>query len=186
MVGRKECREPWLHHILHRGHFLATYWSRHRQLWHQEDIAEVDYRCSSFGEVAEHVLEAINFANALKSAMAAACSAEGKKAAVEAAWEAQATAYAGLSEQAQGELYLGSYSTVDEIIEFAERYMAIKQQHPDWTLDNFLDWDIPNSPAFVPTSEQSSVSKNANILIIIVASVSVISLATLIVIKNNK
>lgn len=139
-----------------------------------------------FGEVAEHVLEAINFANAFKSAMATACSAEGKKAAVEAAWEAQATAYAGLSEQAQGELYLGSYSTVDEIIEFGERYMAIKQQHPDWTLDNFLDWDIPNSPAFVPTSEQSSVSKNANILIIIVASVSVISLATLIVIKKRK
>ena len=139
-----------------------------------------------FGEVAEHVLEAINFANAFKSAMATACSAEGKKAAVEAAWAAQATAYAGLSEQAQGELYLGSYSTVDEIIEFGERYMAIKQQHPDWTLDNFLDWEIPPSTAFVPTSEQSSVSKNANILIIIVASVSVISLATLIVIKKRK
>ncbi len=64
--------------------------------------------------------------------------------------------------------------------------MGIKQQHPDWTLDNFLNWEIPPSTAFVPAGEQSGVSKNANILIIIVAAVSVISLATLIVIKKRK
>ena len=140
-----------------------------------------------FGSEDQYITEAREFANGFASAMATACSAtSGKQATVEAAWAAQATAFAGLSAEAKAELKLGDLSSVLEVRQFGQRYVAIKQQHSDWTLANFLEWEIPASSTFAPTSEQNSVSQNANILIIIVAAISVVSLAALIVIKKRK
>ena len=118
-----------------------------------------------FGTVAEWVQEAINYANGFKSAMQTACGAAEKKDAVENAWGLQATAYAGLSEKAQGELKLGLGSSQDEIKEFYGRYVAIKAQHSTWTLSDFMSW-------VTPANHVNAVRINNNALIITLVSVS--------------
>lgn len=139
-----------------------------------------------FGDVPEYVEEAVEYVNGFKAAMATACSAEGKKAAVEAAWAAQATAYAALSEQARAEVYKGGFSLVDEIQEFGERYIAIKQQHSDWTLENFLEWDIPASPRFGGMEFASDANISTIVIVISIAAVSTLAFTMLLVFKKRK
>lgn len=139
-----------------------------------------------FGDVDPAVDKAVEFANGFKSAMAGACSAEGKKDAVEAAWAAQATAYAALAEEAQNELKKGSSSAAEEVREFAERYVAIKQQHSTWTLANFLSWDIPASSRFAGLDEFNTTDSNAMIIVIAIAAVSALAFTTLLVFKKRK
>lgn len=139
-----------------------------------------------FGDVPEYVEEAIEYVNGFKAAMATACSAKGKKAAVEAAWVAQATAYAALSEQARAEVYKGGFSLVDEIQEFGERYIAIKQQHSDWTLENFLEWEIPASSRYGGMEFASEANNSTMIIIISIAAASVLAFTTLLVFKKRK
>lgn len=139
-----------------------------------------------FGDVPEYVEEAVEYVNGFKAAMATACSAEGKKAAVEAAWAAQATAYAALSEQARAEVYKGGFSLVDEIQEFGERYIAIKQQHSDWTLENFLEWDIPASPRIGGMEFASDANNSTIVIVISIAAVSTLAFTMLLVFKKRK
>lgn len=139
-----------------------------------------------FGDVPEYVEEAVEYVEGFKTAMATACSAEGKKAAVEAAWAAQALAYGELSEQAQKEVKLGGYSLVEEIIEFGGRYISIKQQHSDWTLENFLEWDIPASSRYGGMDFASEANNSTMIIIISIAAASVLAFTTLLVFKKRK
>ena len=139
-----------------------------------------------FGDVPEYVEEAVEYVNGFKAAMATACSAEGKKAAVETAWAAQATAYAALSDQAKEEVYKGGYSLVDEIKEFAERYVAIKQQHSDWTLENFLEWDIPASSRYGGMEFASEANDSTMIVIITIAATSALAFTALLILKKRK
>ena len=140
-----------------------------------------------FGQVEQYIEDAKEFADGFESAMAAACSAQNKQDAVEAAWALQATAFGELSSQAQAELKKGALSSVEEVREFGERYLAIKQQHSDWELDNFLSWSIPSSGRLTSVLN-TIVSKEGNIAIIVVAiaSVSFISLAVYIALKKRK
>lgn len=139
-----------------------------------------------FGDVDPAVDKAVEFANGFKSAMAGACSAEGKKDAVEAAWAAQATAYAALAEQAQNELKKGLSSAAEEVREFGERYIAIKQQHSDWTLDNFLEWDIPASPRIGGMEFASDANISTIVIVISIAAVSTLAFTMLLVFKKRK
>ena len=98
-----------------------------------------------FGAEDEWVALAKEFVAGFKTAMQTACAAEGKQAAVEAAWAGQATAFAALTQATKETIEEGGSSSVAEIREFAERYIAIKKQHSGWTLANFLEWEIPAS-----------------------------------------
>lgn len=139
-----------------------------------------------FGAEAQYITKAKEFANSFKSAMAAACSAEGKKDAVEEAWAAQATAFAALVKEAQDELKLGSFSSVEEVREFGERYISIKQQHSAWTLTNFLSWDIPASSRYAGLDEFNATDSNAMIIVIAIAAISALAFTTLLVLKKRK
>ena len=139
-----------------------------------------------FGDVPEYVEEAVEFANGFKSAMQTACSAAEKKDAVESAWALQAAAFEALSEQAQNEIK-NQLSIVDEIIEFTERYIAIKQQHSSWNLANFLDWDIPINPAFAHGSLYVDVDHSTTIIVVIsIAVASAIALSALLILKKKR
>ena len=139
-----------------------------------------------FGEVAEWVEEVLDFVAGFKTAMQESCSAEasGKKAAVEAAWGAQATAFGKLSDEAKAEIKLGGSSSLDEVKEFAERYSGILSQHYDWDLDNFLNWDV--APARNIGSYELTSDNAALIIIVTVASLSVLAFATLLILKKRK
>lgn len=141
-----------------------------------------------FGDVPEYVTEAVDFVNGFKTALGTACSAEGKKAAVEEAWAAQATAFSGLSDQAKAEVKLGSYSIVDEIIEFGERYVAIKEQHSDWNLENFLEWDLTPSGrhGFIDNGTDAVSSASIIAIISVVSVLSISAIIVLVAVKKRK
>ena len=140
-----------------------------------------------FGDVPEYIEEAVDFANGFKSAMATACSAEGKQAAVEAAWALQATAYSGLTQDAKDALYLGGYSLVEEIQEFAERYVAIYQQHGGhWDLDDFLEWHIEPNIRFDTTFGDIVGGSNTMIIVISIAAASVLAFGVALYLKKRK
>ena len=138
-----------------------------------------------FGDVPEYITEAVDFVNGFKSALATACADESKRSAVETAWALQATAFSSLSEQAKTEIKKGGTSLVSEIQEFAERYVAIKEQHSDWTLDNFLEWDLTPSGrhGFV---DNTTVEANSATLIAIISVVSVLSISAIVVLVSVK
>lgn len=141
-----------------------------------------------FGDVPEYVEEAIDYANGFKSAMSGACSTaeSGKQAAVEAAWALQATAYSELSTQAKEEIQKGGSSIADEVIEFSGRYVAIKEQHPTWDLDDFLGWKPEAVPAHI-SDVNHNVDNTALIVIIsVITLTSVSSIVVLLVIKKRK
>ncbi len=140
-----------------------------------------------FGDVPEYVTEAVDYVNGFKSAMGTACSAEGKKAAVEAAWAAQATAFRALSSQAQGEVKNQS-SIVDEIIEFGERYIAIKEQHSDWDLENFLEWDLTPSGrhGFIDNGTDAVGSASIIAIVSVVSVLSISAIIVLVAVKKRK
>lgn len=143
-----------------------------------------------FGAVAEWVQEVIDFADGFESAMAGACSTEGKeakKAAVEAKWAEQTAAFAELSDDAKNELKLGESSSLPEVQDFAERYISIKQQHSDWTLTNFLEWEIPSNPAYQGLELANDGNYGTLIVIVIaISTASTIALGTLLIIKKRK
>ena len=120
--------------------------------------------------------------------MAGACSisGSGKQAAVEAAWALQATAYAGLSAEAKAELK-NEGTIVEEIQEFKGRYIAIKQQHSSWDLDNFLEIDIPANPRFSGLETTVDVENSGLVIAIIaIAATSAAALGVLLVLKKRK
>ena len=138
-----------------------------------------------FGSEPEQVGLAKEFANKFKSDMNNSCSqAENKQSSVESAWGGCATAYAALDASVKAVLQEGASSSVAEIREFHERYMAIKLQHSDWELDNFMGWDIPASANFTLSNV---VKNNSTMIIVVVASISAISLVGLFfIIKRRK
>lgn len=135
-----------------------------------------------FGAEEEHVRLAKEFVEEFKTAMATSCAAEGKKAAVEAAWAAKATAFAALATEVQDDIKEGAGSSVAEIREFHERYVAIKQQHSDWTLDNFAQYAI--APANYNTIG-FKVDDNT-MLVVVISSVAIISAAGLFFLIRRK
>ena len=139
-----------------------------------------------FGAVAEWVEEVLDFVAGFKTAMQESCSTEasGKKAAVEAAWGAQATAFGQLSDEAKAEIKLGNSSSLEEVQEFADRYSGILSQHYDWELDNFLDWDV--APARNIGNYELTSDNAALIIIVTLASLSVLAFATLLILKKRK
>ena len=140
-----------------------------------------------FGDVPEYVQEAVDYVNHFKSVMSTVCTdSPNKRNNVEAAWSNLAGDFAHLSEQAQAEVKLGGFSLVEEIQEFGERYIAIKQQHPDWTLANFLNWEIPNNGAYRGVASDTIFENNMMTIIIVIAATSAIALGTLLVIKKRK
>lgn len=140
-----------------------------------------------FGDVPEYVQDAVDYVNHFKSVMSTVCGdSPNKKNNVEAAWSNLAGDFRALSPQAQAEVKLGGYSLVEEIQEFGERYIAIKQQHPDWTLENFLEWKIPASSRFPGVENAFSSDNNMMIIIIAIAATSAIALTSLLVLKKKK
>ena len=140
-----------------------------------------------FGDVPEYVEEAVDYVNHFKSVMSTVCGdSPNKKNNVEAGWSNLAGDFRALSEQAQAEVKLGGYSLVEEIQEFGERYIAIKQQHSDWDLENFLEWDIPSSGRFPGVELDYNSNNNMMVIIIAIAATSAIALTTLLVIKKRK
>ncbi|MBQ6920763.1 MAG: starch-binding protein [Bacilli bacterium] len=140
-----------------------------------------------FGDVPEYVSKAIEFANGFKSAMATACSAEeGKQAAVEAAWELQATAFAALEDEVKDELKLGESSLVDEVIEFGQRYAGIyKQLGGKYELEDFLESGIvPNVRFYIELGVTGNNS--AMIIVISIAAASALAFTLLLVFKKKK
>lgn len=139
-----------------------------------------------FGAEEQYIKDAKEFVNNFKTAMAAACSAENKQEEVEETWAQQATAFAALVKEAKDEVKLGGFSSVKEINEFAERYIAIKQQHSDWTLDNFLEWDIPASPRIGGMEFASNANNSTIVIVISIAAVSTLAFTMLLVFKKRK
>lgn len=135
------------------------------------------------GEVDENVAKAFAFVAKFASDMATACSAGNKQEAVETAWAATATAYEALHTDVKAIVNLGGYSEFIEIRNFAERYLGILAQHPSWTLDNFLHWDIPEPSVY---SFGTTVSNNAVLVIVLVGAVSAISVAGLLLVLKRK
>ena len=139
-----------------------------------------------FGQVEEYYEEAKDFADGFETAMAAACAAQDKQDAVEEAWALQATAFSQLSNQAKAALKEEG-SSVLEIRNFQERYIAIKQQHSTWDLDNFLDITIPPSGRIATIFDTIITSESSvAIIIVAIAVVSFASLAVYLVIKKRK
>lgn len=140
-----------------------------------------------FGDVPEYIEEAVDYVNHFKSVMSTVCGdSPNKKNNVEAGWSNLAGDFRALSEQAQAEVKLGGYSLVEEIQEFGERYIAIKQQHPNWTLENFLEWDIPASGRYAGVDLELSTNNNMMVIIIAIAATSAIALTALLVIKKRR
>ena len=140
-----------------------------------------------FGDVPEYVTEAVKYVEHFKSVMSTVCGdSPNKRNNVEAAWSNLAGEFKKLNEAIQGEVKKGKDSLVEEIIEFGERYIAIKQQHADWTLENFLNWDIPASSRFPIVDYDISENSNMMIVIIALAATSAIALCALLVIKKRK
>lgn len=138
-----------------------------------------------FGARAEHVEKAVEYVNGFKSAMAGACSAENKESSVKTAWATQASTYKALDKSIRDDIYEGGYSSVAEIREFGERYMAIQQQHADWKLENFLEWEIPAGSYYSGLPEFDN-KNNAFIVVAVIASITTLSTAVLLVIKKRK
>ena len=136
----------------------------------------------------QYLEDAKAFANGFKSAMAESCSAPigSKQSAVEEAWAAQATAFKALSDEAQGELKLGDYSSVAEVREFGKRYVGIYEQHAaSWELEEFLDWKLTPNANYRDILD-SEVNNNSLLIIVIsIASVSAIALGTLLILKKK-
>ncbi len=139
-----------------------------------------------FGTVEQYIIDAKNFADGFKSAMATACVASNMQEAVEEAWANQATAYKALDEKARAELYLGSYSSVDEVREFAERYLTIASKHKTWDLENFLEWDIPNNPAIYGNIEFTAENNSLIIIISAISAATIAGAALLLILKKKK
>ena len=145
--------------------------------------AEID----QFSPESEYVEEAKAFVGGFKTAMATACSSANKQSAVESAWSAQAVIYVSLSEGAKNVIDVGEESTVPEIAEFAERYIAIKKQHGNWTLADFLGWNIQPNPSFHEISVNNTMNKGTTILVVsIIASVSAAALIVLVVLRKRR
>ena len=145
--------------------------------------AEID----QFSPESEYIEEAKTFVAGFKSAMATACSSANKQSAVEAAWSAQAIIYVSLSEGAKNVTDVGTESSVEEIVEFAERYIAIKQQHGNWTLADFLGWNVQPNPSFHEISVNNTANRGTTILVVsIIASVSAAALIVLVVLRKRR
>ena len=139
-----------------------------------------------FGAEEQYIKDAKGFVNNFKTAMAAACSAENKQEAVEEAWAQQATAFAALVKEARDEVKLGGYSSVEEIREFAKRYIGIYEQHAaNWDLDEFLDWELTPNPAYNNVN-LNTADNNTIIIVISIAAVSALAFTTLLVFKKRK
>ena len=139
-----------------------------------------------FGEREEYIEEAVEYVNKFKSDMSTVCTdSPNKQANVEAGWSKLAGDFAKLSKDAQDAVKLGGYSDVAEIREFGERYIAIKQQHADWDLANFLNWDIPAGSYYSGLPEFDN-NNSAFIVVAVIASIATLSTAVLLVIKKRK
>ena len=139
-----------------------------------------------FGEVEEYIQQAKNFADNFKTMMAQACSETEKQDAVEAKWDQAAAAYSSLSPEAKAELYSGSSSSVAEVREFAERYLAIASQHPDWDLENFLEWEIPVSSAVYSNIEFSEENNSLMIIIVVISAATIAGASVLLILKKKR
>ena len=145
--------------------------------------AEID----QFSPESTYIEEAKTFVAGFKTAMATACSSANKQSAVESAWSAQAVIYVSLSEGAKNVIAVGTESLVAEIVEFAERYIAIKQQHGNWTLADFLGWNIQPNPSYYDLTFSSISRQGTTIIVIsIIASISAITLIGLVVFRKRR
>jgi hypothetical protein len=130
------------------------------------------------------VAEAIEFTNNFRSSMAGACGqTEYKQDYVETAWNSTATSYSYLSDAAKAALAEGLTSNYADIVEFAERYIAIKRQHSSWSLNNFMGWDIPASNTMNPFTTNNSV---VLVVVMIAAFTCLTSLGLFFVIRKRK
>ena len=137
-----------------------------------------------FGSVPSYVAEAIEFTNNFRSSMAGACGqTEYKQDYVETAWNSTATSYSYLSDAAKAALAEGLTSDYNDIVEFAERYIAIKRQHSSWSLNNFMGWDIPSSNTMNPFTTNNSV---VLVVVMIAAFTCLTSLGLFFVIRKRK
>lgn len=139
-----------------------------------------------FGEVEEYIQQAKNFADDFKTMMAQACSETEKQEAVEAKWDQAAADFSGLSPEAQAELRSGSDSSVAEVREFAERYLAIASQHPDWDLENFLGVEIPASSAVYSNIEFSEENNSLMIMIVVISAATIAGASVLLILKKKR
>ena len=141
-----------------------------------------------FGDVPEDVAEAIKYTQTFKNLLALSCAdTEHKQEAVHNNWVALGITYASLSGEAKTELGRGGYSDYPEIREFAERYIAIMQQHSDWDLTNFMGWIIPPvGSTYGNLSNQNYNAFSLNTLVIIIGVVSAITLTGLMIVKRRK
>lgn len=152
-----------------------------------ELVAEAKVEIDQYHPQSENIQDAIAFVAGFKTAMATACSASNKQQEVESAWSIQATTYAALIEGVKVIILEGNESSIPEIVEFAERYLAIKGQHPDWTLANFLDWEIPPISTYNVSTYENRVNPNTTLtIIIIIGVVSAVSLISLVILRRRK
>ncbi len=139
-----------------------------------------------FGAEEQYIKDAKEFVNNFKTAMATACSAVNKQKAVEDAWAEQAIAFDALVKEAKDEVKLGGYSSVEEIREFAERYIGIYEQHAaNWDLDEFLEWELTPNPVYNNVN-LTTADNNIMIIVISIAAVSALAFTMLLVFKKKK
>ena len=125
--------------------------------------------------VSPDMKKALAFVREFKEAMADACAAEAQETEVKAAWAQAAADYEELQTNyaaAAALVYQGGYSEDAEIREFAERYIAIYQQHASWNLANFMGWD-----GIAPTNYINGLTINRNVLVVTIIAVSTLAVS---------
>ena len=121
------------------------------------------------GAEREEIELARNYANGFLTAMATACKQSAGyigvvKSEVVTAWNAQASAYAGLAAEVKAELQKGDLSTVQEVKDFASAYAGIfVRRGAEFELDEFMEWGISSS-----NSNLTPIFNNNNQLLIFV------------------
>ena len=150
-------------------------------------VLEAESLIDEYKPLSYYIEEAKTFVVGFKTAMATACSSANKQTDVEAAWSAQAVIYVSLSNGAKAVINEGRDSDVAEIAEFAERYIAIKQQHGNWTLADFLEWNVQPNPSFHENViENTNNNKTTIIVISVIVVASAAALIGLVVLKKRR
>lgn len=150
-------------------------------------VAQAKAEIDQFSPESVYVDEAKTFVAGFKTAMATACSSTNKQSAVETAWSNQAVIYVSLSEGAKNVIDVGTESSIPEIVEFANRYIAIKQQHINWTLADFLNWNVQPNPSFNSLTFNSHTNKGTTIIVIsVIGAISAASLIALVILRKRR
>ena len=150
-------------------------------------VLEAESLIDEYKPLSYYIDEAKTFVSGFKSALAIACSSANKQTDVESAWSAQAIIYVSLSNGAKAVINAGRNSDVEEIVEFANRYIAIKQQHSNWTLADFLEWNVQPNPSFHENViENTNNNKTTIIVISVIVVASMTALIGLVVLKKRR